>query len=61
VRSLRGKSLTPENANEYIKKLEDDYNIIRAHVDDMVLMIQNNVISVGISQQQEDAWVAQWN
>lgn len=27
----------------------------------MVLMIQNNIISVGISQQQEDTWVAQWN
>lgn len=61
VRSLRGKSLTPENANEYIKKLEDDYRLIRSHVDDMVLMIQNNIISVGISQQQEDAWIAQWN
>ena len=46
MRSLRGKSLTPENANEYIKKLEDDYNIIRAHVDDMVLMMYLVLVSV---------------
>ncbi len=61
VRSLRWKDLTPENAQEYIDGLSKDYDTIRAHVDDMVLMIQNNIISVGISQQQEDTWVAQWN
>lgn len=53
-RSGTARTMTPENANTLITELESGHALLKAHLEDMITMLQNNVIGGGLSQAQSD-------
>lgn len=41
--------------------MTDSYDQVTKYTDAMIEMLQHNVIGGALSQQLQDAWVAEWN
>lgn len=57
IRAKKLKIITPETAQADIELIEKAYGSIMKHIDDMIYMLQNNVISGALSQEQNNAWL----
>ncbi len=57
IRAKKIKIITPDTAQADIELIEKAYAAITKHIDDMIYMLQNNVISGSLSQEQNNAWL----
>lgn len=57
LKAKKLKPITPESAQADIEMIEKAYALIRKHVDDMIYMLQNNVISGSLSLDMNNAWL----
>ncbi|PID83791.1 hypothetical protein CSB09_04365 [Candidatus Gracilibacteria bacterium] len=56
-----GKSLETGDIDKKILDLEKGYKALRTYTQSMITMIQNNLVGYGITIQQQQMWVSQWN
>ncbi len=61
IRAQKLKTLTPETAKSDIENIELGYSLLQKHLDDMIYMIQNNVITGELTMERNAAWLAQFN
>jgi multidrug resistance efflux pump len=61
IRAQKLKSTSPETAKADIENIELAYTLLQKHIDDMIYMIQNNVISGELTMERNAAWLAQFN
>ena len=61
IRAQKLKSITPETAKSDIENIELAYTLLQKHLDDMIYMIQNNVITGELTMERNAAWIAQFN
>jgi multidrug resistance efflux pump len=61
IRARKLIPLTPESARVDIELIQKAYELIIKHVDDMIYMLQNNVISWSLSQDQNNIWLGQYS
>jgi hypothetical protein len=61
IRAQKLKTLTPETAKADIENIELGYKLLEKHLDDMIYMIQNNVITGELTMERNAGWIAQFN
>ena len=61
IRAQKLKLITPETAKSDIENIELAYTLLQKHLDDMIYMIQNNVITGELTMERNAAWIAQFN
>lgn len=61
IRAQKLKSMTPETAKSDIENIELGYTLISKHLDDMIYMLQNNVITGELTTERNAGWNAQFN
>ena len=61
IRAKKLKPITPESALSDVDMIRKAYELIIKHVDDMIYMLQNNVISGSLSQEQNNIWLATYS
>ncbi len=61
IRAQKLKTITPETAKSDIENIELAYTLLQKHLDDMIYMIQNNVITGELTMERNAAWIAQFN
>jgi multidrug resistance efflux pump len=61
IRAQKLKTLTPESAKADIENIELGYTLLQKHLDDMIYMIQNNVITGELTMERNAGWLAQFN
>ena len=58
IRAKKLKMISPETAQADVEMIQKAYEMIIKHIDDMIYMLQNNVISGSLSQEQNNAWLS---
>lgn len=61
IKAKKLKSITPESAQSDVEMIQKAYELIIKHIDDMIYMLQNNVISWSLSQEQNNAWLSAYS
>ena len=61
IRAQKLKTIIPETAKSDIENIELAYTLLQKHLDDMIYMIQNNVITGELTMERNAWWITQFN
>ncbi len=61
IKAKKLKPINPESALSDIEMIQKAYELIIKHIDDMIYMLQNNVISGSLSQEQNSVWLGTYS